>query len=375
MPAGFRDFGLGRLFYFSPIPTWVYDPATAEFLEVNPAAVRQYGYSRDEFLRKTLYDIRPPEDRAALASKLQEMRTVPPEAFSLSSGWRHLRKDGSTVWVDISSLQFEWQGRTLRLGKAFDVTAHRELTNHLHEARDAALFASRVKTDFLRNISHELRTPMYVVLGMIDILLSSRLDEDQRSAAEAAQQAATSLRTAIDAILDFSELGTEHIRLQTKAFELPKLIDRVAQNFSHQAAAKGLGFEIVIAPAARRSVMVDDLHVGEVLSNLVANALKFTHRGSIVVALSLEHRAVGEAVLEFEVRDTGIGMTSDVQSRLFQPFMQADTSLTRKHRGAGMGLAISKKIIELMGGQIGGESQEGRGSRFWFTVPVRLEAG
>src|SRR5580700_10980056 len=252
-----------------------------------------------------------------------------------------------------------------------DVAQELEQKNQeLETALAAAREATRTKSRFLANMSHEIRTPINGVLGMADFLLGTELNPEQREYAEALQRSAGSLTSLINDILDFSciEAGTVH--LDRVVFSLPTAIEQAAAEFAVVARDKGLEFVSSIAPSVPDAVVGDPARLRQVLANLLGNALKFTERGSIGITAELMNQTRDELKLRFTVRDTGIGIPADDRERLFETFTQADDSNTRKYGGTGLGLAISKQLVELLGGQIGVESEPGAGSRFWFTASL-----
>jgi len=250
-----------------------------------------------------------------------------------------------------------------------DVAQELEQKNQeLETALDAARQATRTKSRFLANMSHEIRTPMNGVLGMADFLLGTELDQDQREYAEALQRSAGSLTSLINDILDFSCIEAGTIHLDRVVFSLPTAIQQTVSDFEPEARGKGLQLFSTIARSVPEAVVGDPARLRQVLANLLGNAVKFTERGSITITAELTSQTRDELKLRFTVRDTGIGIPASDRERLFETFTQADDSNTRKYGGTGLGLAISKQLVELLGGQIGVESEPGAGSRFWFTV-------
>jgi CheY-like chemotaxis protein len=240
----------------------------------------------------------------------------------------------------------------------------------LETALATAREATRTKSRFLANMSHEIRTPINGVLGMADFLLGTKLDAEQREYAETIQRSAGSLTSLINDILDFSSIEARTLRLDRVVFSLQAAIQQVASEFAPQASAKGIDFTSSIAPNVPDAVAGDPARLRQVLSNLLGNAVKFTERGRIELAAELVSHTRDELKLRFTVGDTGIGIPLSDRDRLFETFTQADDSNTRKYGGTGLGLAISKQLVELLGGEIGVESEPGAGSRFWFTASL-----
>jgi signal transduction histidine kinase len=256
--------------------------------------------------------------------------------------------------------------------------AQEELLEYAHEIerknRDLAQAvqvsqeATKLKSQFLANVSHEIRTPMNGVLGMTELLLDSELTVEQRDYAETAYRSAEALLDIIDSILDLSKIEAGKLQLEALDFSPAEVLHDVLKLVSGRARSKGLTVTADVSDEAHGHLRGDPVRLRQVLLNLVANAIKFTEHGEVSVKVSVAGHSEQGVQLLFEVRDTGIGLTADAQTRLFQPFVQADGSITRKYGGTGLGLAICKQLIEMMGGRVGVDSQPNQGSRFWFTA-------
>jgi PAS domain S-box-containing protein len=306
------------------------------------------------------------EDRAGYADAMERSRLT---GAPLDHTFRVNTRDGRLIWMHVRSApRRQPDGRTVWDGIARDITGERRAAEALQQAKEAAEAAERTKSDFLATMSHEIRTPMNTVIGMTRLTLQTPLAPKQRNYLEKIDISAKTLLGIINDVLDFSKIEAGGLELEDTEFALESVLESVSAVMAMPAEEKGLEIAYALVPDAPRRLRGDPLRLGQVLTNLVSNAVKFTETGEVVISIEPAMAHDGSPLLQFMVRDTGIGLSADQISGLFRPFTQAGNDTSRKYGGTGLGLAICRQLVELMGGQIWVESTPGEGSAFFFTV-------
>jgi PAS domain S-box-containing protein len=373
-------------------------------VEFNPAAEKTFGYHRADALGRELAGlIIPPALRDAHRRGLRHyLATGEGPVLGKVLELVAMRADGSEFPVELTISPIRQEGQPLFTAIVRDISARKRAEAELKKAKENAETANRAKSAFLANMSHEIRTPMNGILGMTDLALQTDLSAEQRDYLRTVKSSAEDLLVILNDILDFSKIEAGKLDLDPRDFALRDTVTDALKSLSLRAHLKGLELACRVGPDVPNGLFGDPVRLRQVLTNLVGNAIKFTEHGEVVVSVRTEGRGLrteedrqkgqapgvgegplslspqssvlstGEVLLHFEVRDTGIGIAADKLQAVFAPFVQADSSTTRKYGGTGLGLAITERLVQVMGGRVWAESQPGRGSTFHFTAHFGL---
>ena len=325
---------------------------------------------REDLMAHQIQDFWPEQQPdGSHSKKLAETRRD--QAFeegSLSYEWVYRRANGHEFPAEVLLNALALEGLPALQLVVRDITTRKRMETQLHAAKDAAEEASKAKGSFLANMSHEIRTPMNAIIGLTHLCLQTELSDKQRDYLRKVHNAANALLRLINDILDFSKIEAGKLEMEQIDFTLEEVLSNIASVINMKSSEKGLEFLLNTGVGVPPYLLGDPLRLGQVLTNLANNAIKFTEKGEVSIITETLEESETEATLQFSVCDTGIGMTTEQISKLFQEFSQADTSTTRKYGGTGLGLTISKRLVDRMGGSIRVESTKGEGSRFIFTA-------
>ena len=338
----------------------------------NAKAAEMFATTPDDFIGSSPEDFLPEYqmDGARSHDQLMDHLAQALKGKHQKFNCQYLRKDRVMFDAGVSLSRVEVNGKLMIQVMIRDISEQKQLERSLQTARDNALEAAKAKAEFLANMSHEIRTPMNGVIGMLDLVSDTALDEEQKDYIETAKMSAESLLTIINDILDFSKIEAGKLTLESTETDLRKLIENVADTLAKSAHEKGLELICSVDEDIPAFVKTDAVRLRQVLLNLVNNAIKFTASGEVQLTAKLQYSEQKYSYVRFSVIDTGIGIAPDKQKKIFEAFQQADGSTTRKFGGTGLGLAISRQLIQLMGGQLELQSSEGKGSEFFFVLPL-----
>ncbi|HXN36624.1 MAG TPA: response regulator [Solirubrobacteraceae bacterium] len=334
--------------------------AEGRFVQINPAFERTLGYSLAEFTARPFMDFVHPDDVQATGEKFAALRTG---EGVVGFENRYRCKDGSYRWLLWSASPMH-DGLTYAVAR--DVTEQKHMEEELRASREQAAETSRSKWEFLGDMSHELRTPLNGVIGMIQLLRDTSLDPDQIGYIDAQEASAERLLAVLDNVLHFSKLEAGGLELDRSDFELRPAVEQVCQMLDNQAHAKGLKISCRVDAKVPLTVTGDRARLCQILLNLISNAVKFTVSGEVALRVA----GHDNNHLQFSVSDTGIGIDEERASTLFEGFAQVDRFTSRQSHGSGLGLAVARQLVELMGGRIGAEPRETGGSVFWFSAEL-----
>ena len=336
----------------------------------SPSIERILGYGPDELIGRPIWQVIHPDDRFALGLMFQAVLDGPDGAAPRGTQEaRFQRRNGAwRVLESVATRMASQDGSRVIVLNSRDVTERKRAEHDIAEARDQALAAARLKSEFVANVSHEIRTPMNGVIGMADLLVESALDETQRELVSGIRTSAEALLTLINDILDLSKIEAGKMTMEQIDFNLRALLEEVADLFAPRAFSKRLELCCALSPTVPERLVGDPHRLRQVLTNLVGNAIKFTDSGRVTLDGTVVEETVTDVRIRLTVDDTGVGIPQARQASVFDSFTQVDGSTSRRYGGTGLGLTISRQLVELMRGRIGLESRPGHGSRFWVEI-------
>jgi PAS domain S-box-containing protein len=349
---------------------WESHVGISPYTFVSPQAEKMLGYPLKRWLTESGFwqrIIHPDDQRRFVGDGYQ----TPEDRANSANEYRVIAANGKTIWVrDIVTIAYEGGVPKKLCGIMIDCTERKLVEEKMIAARESALKAARVKADFVANISHEIRTPLNAVIGMATLVLDTKLNRAQRDYIQTIKRSAGILLALINDVLDFSKIDAGKLKLEILDFTLKELISEAMGLVALTARQKKLRLAMKIEKDVPKALVGDPGRLLQILTNLLSNAIKFTNEGTVFVKVRKQQdKTRGEGVL-FEVEDSGIGIPEQIRAQLFNPFSQGDPSMARRYGGTGLGLSICKRLAELMNGEIGVESTPGKGSTFWFRIPL-----
>ena len=380
------------LFEHNPMPMLIYERGTLQMLAVNEAFLQHYGYSLEESLALCLTDLYPEEEKAKIAELIPQL-----QGHAYVGEWHHRKRDGSFITIVVSSHDLVHQGRDARVAVMADISERKQVeeelratqcsleervflrTTELAEAKERAESADRLKSAFLATMSHELRTPLNSIIGFTGIILqglAGPLNAEQTKQLGMVQGSARHLLALINDVLDISKIEAGQLEIRAEQFDLPATLEKVVALVKPLADKRKLILRVVLSPDVGPATS-DRMRVEQVLLNLLNNAVKFTEHGEIILEARLikdyafPNRKTPQPAVCLSVTDTGIGIKPEDMEKIFQPFRQIDSGLSRQHEGTGLGLNICRRLANLMGGEICAKSIWGEGSIFTFFLPLK----
>ena len=358
-----------QLFEAESDAIFLIDNETGRLLEANSAATALYGYSREELLAMRNVDLSFEPEQTSQVTKASPPN--PGQVIRIPERV-HRRKNGEPVTVEITGRFFVHKGRSVHIAAIRDITERKLTEQALILAKEEAEAANQAKSSFLANMSHEIRTPLNGVMAMLQVLETTQLDAEQRRFASMALTSSQRLGRLLSDLLDISRIENARLSLSSEEFSPWELIDSVSDLFHLAAGDKGIVLECAVDPAMPHSLFGDESRLRQILLNLVGNAVKFTEQGSVRLEMTPVSTKGDVVHVLITVTDTGIGISAEDRARLFQPFVQAENSYTRKFQGAGLGLSIVRSLVTLMDGHIIMDSNPGEGTEVYVNLPLRL---
>lgn len=358
---------------------WVRDLETFEAQYISPACEKVFGYSSEEMMETPLTSLITPDsfvDISTLAAEELALENDPDRSASAIRVFEleHYRKDGTTIWVEVRAafLRDTNDKAVAFIGVSRDISERKAFEEQLKQAKKSAEAANIAKGEFLANMSHEIRTPMNAIIGMSELIMSTDMTRKQRDFLKIIRTSSKALLYLINDILDFSKIEAGKLTLENVPLILTDLVEEIPDVFVENIMESTIEVILNIAPETPDNIVTDPVRLRQVLINLVSNAFKFTEDGQISISVSSKGVTGDTAELLFCVSDTGIGFDSEVKETLFNAFLQADGSTTRKYGGTGLGLTICRNLVEMMGGEIWADGKPGIGSSFYFTIKAKI---